>query len=172
MNDDGALRVRAASGRGRASDGAIVLLPTAYVAEHVELGYATSTARTQGMTVDETHTVAAPGMGREDLYVAMSRGREINRVYVVTDGLDDGCVPGAATPATTDREVLDGILATSQAEPTATETWETYHPSTPAPLPVPPLRAPHDYGQSARSRFTAYRPPAAAPVLDPRTRSL
>ena len=111
-------------------------------------------------------------MGREDLYVAMSRGRETNRVYVVTDGPDDECVPGAATPATSYRDVLGGILATSHAEPTATETWESYHPSTPAPLPVPPLRAPHDYGQSARSRLTAYRPPAAAPVLDPPTRSL
>lgn len=149
-----------------------MLLPAAYVAEHVELGYATSTARTQGMTVDETHTVAAPGMGREDLYVAMSRGREANRVYVVADECDDDCVPGAPAPAASYREVLDGILATSHAEPTATETWETYHPSTPAPLPVPPLRAPHDYGQSARSRLSAYRPPAAAPVLDPPTRSL
>jgi len=166
----GALRVRPAGSPGL--DGRPVVLPAAYVAEHVELGYATSTARTQGMTVDETHTVAAPGMGREDLYVGMSRGREINHVYVVTDGPDDECVPGAATPATSYRDVLDGILATSHAEPTATETWETHHPSTPAPLPVPPLRAPHDYGQSARSRLTASRPPACAPVLDPPTRSL
>jgi hypothetical protein len=170
VEGDGALRVQLAGGSGR--DVRSVLLPAAYVAEHVELGYATSTARTQGMTVDETHTLAAPGMGREDLYVAMSRGREANRVYVVTDGPDDECVPGAATPATSYRDVLDGILATSHAEPTATETWETYHPSTPAPRPVPPLRPPHDFGQSARSRLTAYRPAAAAPVLDPPTRSL
>ena len=61
-----------------------MLLPAAYVAEHVELGDATSTARTQGMKVDETHTVAAPGMGREDLYVAMSRGREVNRAAGIT----------------------------------------------------------------------------------------
>ena len=169
VSDDGGLRVQPAS-PGR--DSGPVLLPAAYVAEHVELGYATSTARTQGMTVDETHTVAAPGMGREDLYVAMSRGREANRVYVVTDRPDDECAPGAATPATSYRDVLDGILATSHAEPTATETWETYHPSTPAPRPVPPLRPPHDLGQSARSRLTAYRPPAAAPVLDPPARSL
>lgn len=167
---DGALRVRPAGGSGR--DGGPVLLPAAYVADHVELGYATSTARTQGITVDETHTVAAPGMGREDLYVAMSRGREVNRAYVVTDRRDDDCLPGAAAPAASYRDVLDGILATSHAEPTATETWETYHPGTPTPLPVPPLRAPHDFGQSARSRLAAYRPPLAAPVLDPPARSL
>lgn len=170
VSDDGGMRVRPAGSPGR--DGGPVLLPTAYVAEHVELGYATSTARTQGITVDETHTVAAPGMGREDLYVAMSRGRERNRVYVETDERDDDCVPGAAAPAASYRDLLDGILATSHAEPTATETWETYHPGTPTPLPVPPLRAPHDFGQSTRSRLTAYRHAAAAPVLDPPTRSL
>ena len=156
---DGALRVRAASATGRRGDSRTVLLPAAYVSEHVELGYAPSTARTQGMTVDETHTVAAPGMAREDLYVGMSRGRDLNRVYVVTDGVDDDCMPGETTPATSYREVLDRILATSHAEPTATETWETYHPGEPAPLPVPPLRPPHDYGRSVASR-----PPVHAPT--------
>ena len=62
------------------------------------------------MTVDETHTVAAPGMAREDLYVGMSRGRDLNRVYVVTDGVEDDCVPGGATPATSYREVLNGLF--------------------------------------------------------------
>jgi conjugative relaxase-like TrwC/TraI family protein len=156
---DGALRVRAPSTPGRGGARRTVLLPATYVAEHVELGYATSTARTQGTTVDETHTTAAPGMAREDLYVAMSRGRDSNRVYVVTDGADDDCMPGGATPATSYREVLDGILATSHAEPTATDTWETYHPGEPAPLPVPPLRPPHDYGRSVSSR-----PPAQTPA--------
>jgi hypothetical protein len=156
---DGALRVRAARATGRGGDARTVLLPAAYVAEHVELGYATSTARTQGMTVDETHTVAAPGMAREDLYVGMSRGRDLNRVYVVTDGVDDDCVPAGPSPATSYRDVLDGVLATSHAEPTATETWETYHPGEPAPLPVPPLRPPHDYGRRGSNR-----PPVPAPA--------
>ena len=158
---DGALRVRAARTAGHGGDGRTVLLPAAYVAEHVELGYATSTARTQGMTVDETHTVAAQGMAREDLYVGMSRGRDLNRVYVVADGVDDDCVPAGTTPATY-REVLVGILATSHAEPTATETWETYHPGEPAPLPVPPLRPPHDYARSASSRPPAHAPAATS----------
>jgi hypothetical protein len=55
----------------------------------------------------------------------MSRGRDLNRVSVVTDGVDDDCVPGGASPATPYREVLDGILTTSHAEPTATETGST-----------------------------------------------
>jgi ATP-dependent exoDNAse (exonuclease V) alpha subunit len=168
---DGALRVRAPSTPGRGGARRTVLLPATYVAEHVELGYATSTARTQGTTVDETHTTAAPGMAREDLYVAMSRGRDSNRVYVVTDGADDDCVRGGATPSTSYRAVLDGILATSHAEPTATETWETYHPGEPAPLPVPPLRPPHDYGRPVSSRSPA-QAPAPIPSRGPLTRTL
>src|SRR5665647_2363272 len=42
-----------------------VVLPPGYVAEHVELGYATTTHRAQGITVDRAHVLAAPGMVRE-----------------------------------------------------------------------------------------------------------
>ena len=128
----GALRVRPA-GEGSAPT---VRLPAAYVAEHVELGYATTTARSQGITVDETHTVAAPGMAREDLYVAMSRGRDLNRTYVVTEPDEDCPLPVGAPARTTRREVLDAILATTHAVPTATETWEAYHPQIPPREPV------------------------------------
>ncbi len=129
---DGSVRARPAHAPDQSDDGA-VHLPATYVAENVELGYATSTARTQGITVDETHTIAAPGMAREDLYVAMSRGRHLNHTYVVTDEPDPECLQTRA-PASC-REVLDQILATSHAELTATETWETYHPDQPAPVP-------------------------------------
>lgn len=130
---DGALRVRPA-GEGIAP---AVRLPAAYVADHVELGYATTTARSQGITVDETHTVAAPGMAREDLYVAMSRGRDLNRTYIVTEPDEDCPLPLEAPARTTRRVVLDAILATTHAEPTATETWEAYHPQIPPREPVP-----------------------------------
>jgi energy-coupling factor transporter ATP-binding protein EcfA2 len=130
---DGSLRVRPA----RHVDAATVRLPADYVAEHVELGYATTIARTQGMTVDETHTIATPGMGREDLYVAMSRGRQTNRTCVVLDQPDPECLPGHAPSSA--RQVLEQILATSHAEPSATETWDTYHPGRAAPV-VPPAR--------------------------------
>ncbi|WP_407342265.1 MobF family relaxase [Pengzhenrongella phosphoraccumulans] len=131
----GALLARPATRTGHAPDGAAVRLPAEYVAQHVELGYATTTARSQGLTVDETHTIAAPGMGREDLYVAMSRGRDLNRTYVITDTHDDDCLPAVGGPAPTARDVLDQILATTHAELTATETWAVYHPDTPSPIP-------------------------------------
>src|SRR5665648_999920 len=148
-------------------DARTVRLPASYVAEHVELGYATTIARTQGMTVDETHTIAAPGMGREDLYVAMSRGRHLNRTYVVVDQGDPDCLPGHE-PASC-REVLEQILATSHAEPSATETWQTYHPDQAAPV-VPPARPQEPWGapspQPAPYRLTPVPPPIPdGPVL-------
>ena len=165
---DGALRVRPATHHGEPDTGArAVRLPASYVAEHVELGYATTIARTQGMTVDETHTIAAPGMGREDLYVAMSRGRQTNRTYVVVDQGDPDCLPGQAPPSC--RDVLEQILATSHAEPTATETWETYHPDQAAPV-VPPVRPQEPWSavppQPAPYRLTHVPPPIPdGPVL-------
>ncbi len=86
----GALRVRATASN---ADADTVQPPADYVAEHVELGYATTIARTQGVTVDETHTIATHGMSREDLYVAMSRGRRTNRAYVVVDENDPSACP-------------------------------------------------------------------------------
>ena len=163
---DGGLRVRPAT-REPGVDARTVRLPAAYVADHVELGYATTIARTQGMTVDETHTIAAPGMGREDLYVAMSRGRHVNRTYVVVDQGDPDCLPGQ-TPSSA-REVLDQILATNHAEPSATETWETYHPNRATPV-VPPVRPQEPWGavppQPAPYRLTPVPPPIPdGPVL-------
>jgi len=162
---DGAMRVRPAT-RKPGIDGRTVRLPASYVAEHVELGYATTIARTQGMTVDETHTIAAPGMGREDLYVAMSRGRRTNRSYVVVEP-DPDCLPGQAPSS--GREVLEQILATSHAEPSATETWETYHPDQVAPV-VPPVRPQEPWSavppQPAPYRLTRVPPPIPdGPVL-------
>jgi len=142
IGPDGSLRVRPASNTDpRDNDGAMVRLPAAYVAEHVELGYATTTARTQGSTVDQTHTIAALGMAREDLYVAMSRGRHLNHTYVITEPTGDDCLPGQTQPPSA-RDVLDAILATSHAEQTATETWDAFHPD--QPPPIPPVHPRHD----------------------------
>src|SRR5665647_2073678 len=69
----------------------MVTLPAAYVAEHVDLGYATTTHRAQGVTVDRAHVLAAAGMVRENLYVGMSRGRHDNHVYIALDDVDPTC---------------------------------------------------------------------------------
>ena len=161
---DGALRARPAAHNNQPdADAATVRLPASYVAEHVELGYATTIARTQGMTVDQTHTIAAPGMGREDLYVAMSRGRHLNRTYVVVDQPDPDCLPGREPPSA--REVLEQILATSHAEPTATETWEAYHPHQPVPV-VPPARPQEQFGAPSPQPAPSHLTTVPAPIPD------
>ncbi|OIQ94690.1 multifunctional conjugation protein TraI [mine drainage metagenome] len=101
----------------------VVHLTSTYVAEHVDLGYATTTHRAQGITVDHAHVLAAPRMTRENLYVAMTRGRAVNHVYVATDLLDPMCddLPDPhGAPA--GRDVLERILATPGAELSATQT--------------------------------------------------
>lgn len=106
-------------------------------------------------------------MGREDLYVAMSRGRHSNRTYVVADQGDPECLPGQVPSS--GRDVLERILATSHAEPSATEAWETYHPGRAVPI-VPPARPQQPWGvvppQPAPHHLTGAPPSSAdGPVL-------
>ena len=103
-----------------------------YVREYVELGYATTTARAQGATVDITRTVVTPAMAREDLYVAVTRGRERNQLYVPTEPLDPDCPPGTPAPQSAD-EILRAVLATNRMK---------HHPSKERAGPPPCTSAP------------------------------
>ncbi len=117
VRTDGSLVVR----RQGAKFGAAIVLPAAYVAEHVDLGYAVTAHRAQGLTVDTAHVVAAETTTRENLYVAMTRGRESNIAYVALDDADEshGRIPGEDVSV---RDVLLKILANSGAEPSAHQT--------------------------------------------------
>lgn len=104
--------------------GATVLLPAGYVAEHLDLGYAVTSYRAQGITTDTAHVLVASGMTRENLYVAMTRGRETNIAYVAVDKPDvahDAPHPGDSADAT-GRSVLYGVLQHVGAERSAHET--------------------------------------------------
>ncbi len=98
-----------------------VRLPADYVTAHVELGYATTAHRAQGMTVDATFAVLRPGMSRELAYVALTRGRTENHAYVATDIADLG-YDGAPAAEQTGRQILQHILATTGAQTSATQT--------------------------------------------------
>ena len=118
-NPDGSMAVR------RVSGGTEVMLPADYVAQHVELGYATTSYRSQGRTVDTTHSLVSPTTTREVLYVAATRGRESNMIYVDTSfdpdpatGHDGTIAPQSAS------EVLTGVLANEGADLSAHETIE------------------------------------------------
>ena len=115
-HDDGSLTVTRVDGQGS------VVLPARYVAENVELAYATTVHRAQGRTVDTAHAFVSPTTTREVLYVALTRGSESNHLYVDThydpdpdtghDGLTD--IPTAL-------EVLADVLHHEGADVSATD---------------------------------------------------
>ena len=121
-HDDGSLTVRRTTrSPDSRPDRLAVRLPADYVRHHVELGYATTAHRAQGMTVDAAFAVLRPGMSRELAYVAMTRGRSENHAFIATDIPDLG-YDGAPPPDQTGRAVLAQILATAGAQTSATQT--------------------------------------------------
>lgn len=97
------------------------VLPAEYVAQHVDLGYAVTAHRAQGITVDTSHVVVTPTSTRENLYVSMTRGRDANIAYVALDQPDDS----HTTPEsgdTTARTVLYGVLRHRGASTSAHQT--------------------------------------------------
>jgi AAA domain/TrwC relaxase len=127
---DGAVTVARTRGAGLPG-GRQVVLPADYMRQHVELGYATTAHRAQGRTVDTAHAFVSMTTQREVLYVAATRGRESNSLYV--DTLYD---PDADTqhgiPAERDAgDVLRQVLEARGADLSATETiaadWAEQH---------------------------------------------
>lgn len=108
---DGSLAVEHRTHRGR------TVLPADYVAAQVELDYARTIRRAQGLTVDRAHLVVTPGLCREEFYVGVSRAREGTWLYVasmIDDEPDHRPDMAGAT-----RDVLAGIIQRSGVEPAA-----------------------------------------------------
>ncbi|MFC8797195.1 MobF family relaxase [Promicromonospora sp. NPDC057138] len=105
--------------------GSSVILPARYVAEHLDLGYAVTAHRAQGITVDTAHVLVTARTIRENLYVALTRGRHANHAYVATDQPDDDHTPPAEN--LTARGILYRILARPGAELSAHETHDAEH---------------------------------------------
>ena len=114
---DGSAEVRRLSGTGHGT----VRLPASYVAEHVDLGYAVTAHRAQGITVDTSHVVVSGTTTRENLYVSMTRGRESNTAYVALDQPDD-CHATPEPDEVTAQTVLYGVLQHSGVELSAHQT--------------------------------------------------
>ena len=92
------------------STGGKITLPKGYVASAVELGYASTIHRAQGMTADTAHVLADSATTRELAYVGMTRGRHENHLYVET---------ADAQPVS---DVLEQIVGNSVGLLSATET--------------------------------------------------
>lgn len=57
-------------------------IPINLLRNNFELGYASTIFRSQGLTVDTSHTLVKETMGVYDLYVGLSRGKESNKLYI------------------------------------------------------------------------------------------
>ena len=105
----------------RKDTGSALFLPSSYVESSLELGYATTAHRSQGLTVDTGHTVVTPGrLTRELLYVSMTRGRRSNTAYVSENDPDEDEILDPSARSNW-RVILGEVLAAEGAERTAHE---------------------------------------------------
>jgi conjugative relaxase-like TrwC/TraI family protein len=99
-----------------------VVLPANYVAENVELAYASTAHRAQGRTVDTAHAFASPTTTREVLYVSLTRGSKSNHLYVDTHyDPDPSTGHDRLNPIPSALEVLADVLRHEGADVSATD---------------------------------------------------
>ena len=90
----------------------------------MQLGYATTVHAAQGMTVDTAHAVLTGDEARQLLYVAVTRGRAANHLYLATpfDGDPHSLVRPEALLPPTAVETLTAVLARDGAQQLRTTT--------------------------------------------------
>jgi hypothetical protein len=116
VRHDGALQVQ------HPATGRRLVLPAEYTREHVALGYASTVHAAQGSTAEVCHTVATGAESRQLLYVAMTRGKASNHLYLSTasDGNEhDVITPDALRPPTA-VDLLARIVARDGSQISAT----------------------------------------------------
>ncbi|GAB3988975.1 hypothetical protein GCM10028771_02870 [Nocardioides marmoraquaticus] len=89
-------------------------LPAKYVADHLELAYATTVHGVQGDTVGSCHLLLGETTGAAAVYVAMTRGRDRNTAHLVAGSIDDARRQWLAA-ASRERADLGPAHATSRA---------------------------------------------------------
>jgi conjugative relaxase-like TrwC/TraI family protein len=97
-----------------------VRLPADYIAAHTTLGYACTINAAQGVTADTCHTVGSDRLSRQQLYVAVTRGRTANHLYFSTAEADPHRIlfPKATHPPTA-VDILTAILGRDGAQQSA-----------------------------------------------------
>ncbi len=115
IRNDGALDVTSLDGRGRAT------LPADYTAadDQLSYGYGSTVHRAQGCTVDQAIFIADEGASRNLLYVAASRGRERNDIWLTQEGSQP--TSDSTTLTNDDVEVLRQVLERTDQEATSSE---------------------------------------------------
>jgi ATP-dependent exoDNAse (exonuclease V) alpha subunit len=140
---DGGLLVDDLTGRGA------TMLPAAYVAEHVEHGWATTIDAAQGATTDIAILLVRPGIDREHLYVGLTRGRDENHAYLAPAADDDHAHPPASDTGA--RALLQAALARSGRNEAAHTLLDRTATATRA-VPAPPHTRPGAWAPPIRSR--------------------
>lgn len=89
----------------------VLRLPAGYVTSHTTLGYASTIDVRQGTTADTCHVVGGDQLNRQQLYVALTRGRHENHLYFSTSEADPHQIltPKAIHPPTA-ADILAAIL--------------------------------------------------------------
>ena len=64
-------------------------LPVEYAGEKIQVAYASTLHRAQGATVDTAHALITPMVDKNAAYVAITRGKWVNKMYAVTDQVLD-----------------------------------------------------------------------------------
>ena len=145
INHDGDLTVTDLSGTST------VTLPAEYAAEHVRLGYAATEYGTQSATETASITLASTVTTGRGLYVAMTRGRDDNRVYVVTDTRE----------MSEARDVLEGIVTSDRADiPAVVQRRQLAQQDRQPPRPQPRCQVPdwfHDLRANAGHNYRRAR---------------
>ena len=90
------------------------VLPADYLDRHASFGWASTIDGAQGATTDIAILLVRPGLDREHLYVAMSRGRHANHAHV-TGTIDDPEHVDHRPTTTAPISTLDGAVKTLQA---------------------------------------------------------
>ena len=103
-----------------------IVLPAAYTARHVDLGYATTVHGAQGATVDTCHVALNGQESRQMLYVAMSRARLGSHAYLAPSGSSDTpeVAPSVVSPETA-FDVLARIVARDDSAKSASTFAQT-----------------------------------------------
>lgn len=99
--------------------GELVTVDADYARNSVQLGYASTIHRSQGMTVDEAFVLPSLSLDRQGLYVAMTRGRHLNKVFVPDDSVPDVDSHIHQMQAPSARGVLESIVTRDGRQVTA-----------------------------------------------------
>ncbi|MBJ7594915.1 MAG: AAA family ATPase [Candidatus Dormibacteraeota bacterium] len=137
-------------GRRLHEPGALRVLPAEYLdASHLHHGYAITGHKAQGMTADRAFVLGDESIYREWGYVALSRGRAENRLYVVagdlepTDDSGHGRIPTTQSESLTLRLIQSALMKSSEQR-LALDQFQKLAGRLPAAELAPPPIAPKD----------------------------